>query len=492
MYITLFLKIMKRLNILYLAVLLCFTASGCKKLLDVEPQSAITEQVYFKNEGDFAPYVTGIYTYLRTLNNTIVYGTERSEELIPATNARFTTAWNQILTPTTGALDYASWYQAIGHCNLLLDKIENFPFANGAEKNRIKAETLALRAYFFFHLTRIIGDAPLMLQSVTTSDVPLLPRSKAGDVMKQVFADLDQALTLFADQGFTNGKYRFSYPAVQALKAEAKLWNAKVLGGGAADFNDAITAAAAVEKAGLTLQANFASITTTRLNPEIILSVYFNRDESNGSSNYGLNALPYLAAITGATNLADLPYALTTVNGQGAYQISVQSRALFTVNSADKRIPATYVIEQQGAVQKVAWINKYPGNKYPDDRVSDNDIIIFRLADIYLMEAEAYAGINNTGKAIEYLNKTRQRAGTGDYTGPAGKNDIESEILNERGREFFFENKRWYDLVRFHFGGTINVYNYVPNLKGKTTPLFWPLAAKVIATNPSIVQTQGY
>jgi len=488
---------MKRLNI-YIAILFCFAVSGCKKLLDVEPQSAITEQVYFKSEGDFDPYVTGIYTYLRALNNGIVYGTERSEELIPATNARFTTAWNQILTPTTGALDYANWYQAIGHCNLLLDKIENFPFSNGAEKNRIKAEALALRAYFYFHLTRIIGDAPLMLQPITTSDVPLLPRSKAVDVMKQVFVDLDQATDLFSDQGFANGKYRFSYPAVQALKAEAKLWNAKVLGGGAADFDDAVTAAATVEKAGLSLQANFGTITTVRINPEIILSAYFNRDERstdsrfNGSSNYGLNALPYLAAITGATNLEDLPYALTTVNGQGAYQISIESRALFTVNPADKRIPATYVIEQQGAVQKVAWINKYPGNKYPDDRVSDNDIIIFRLADIYLMEAEAYAGINNMGKAIEYLNKTRQRAGIGDYTGPAGKNDVELEILNERGREFFFENKRWYDLVRFHYGGTINVYNYVPNLKGKTTPLFWPLTAKVIATNPNIVQTQGY
>src|SRR5687767_12014794 len=276
---------MKRLTIFFGALSFLMIA-GCDDLLDVEPQSSITEQVYFQNEGDFNPYVTGIYTFMRnkTINNNILYGTERSEELISAVNARFTTAWNQILTPETGALDYAVWYQAIGHCNLLLNKIENFPFANEADKNRIKAEAYSLRAYFFFHLTRIIGDAPLMLEAVTSEEVPVLPRAKASDVLAQIFADLDQAISLFPEQTFVNGKYRFSYPAAQALKAEAKLWSAKVLGGGEADLNDAITAAAAVEQAGLSLQANFGNITTVRANSEIILSTYYNRDEEDGKS----------------------------------------------------------------------------------------------------------------------------------------------------------------------------------------------------------------
>lgn len=484
---------MKRLTIFFGALSFLMIA-GCDDLLDVKPQSSITEQVYFQSEGDFNPYVIGIYTFMRnsTINNNIIYGTERSEELISAVNARFTTAWNQILTPETGALDYTAWYQAIGHCNLLLNKIEDFTFSNAADKNRIKAEAYSLRAYFFFHLTRIIGDAPLMLEAVTSADVPVLPRSKASEVLTQIFADLDQAISLFPDQTFSNGKYRFSYPAAQALKAEAKLWSAKVLGGGDADFNDAIAAATAVEQAGLSLQAEFSSITTVRANSEIILSSYYNRDEEGGRSNYALNALPYLAAVTGASNLTELPYCLTTVNGQGAYQISPLSRSLLNLNAADKRIAATYIVEQQNGVDKIAWIKKYPGNKYTDDRVSDNDVVIFRLADIYLMQAEAYAGLNNTAKAIEYLDLVRLRAGTGNYTGATDKETVELEILNERGREFFFENKRWYDLVRFHSAGTINVYEYVPNLVGKTTPLYWPLSAKVLATNPLIKQTDGY
>ena len=60
------------------------------------------------------------------------------------------------------------------------------------------------------------------------------------------------------------------------------------------------------------------------------------------------------------------------------------------------------------------------------------------------------------------------------------------------GVNCFFENKRWYDLVRFHYGGTINVYTYVPNLVGKTTPLFWPLNSTVLANNSQLQQTTGY
>jgi hypothetical protein len=287
-------------------------------------------------------------------------------------------------------------------------------------------------------------------------------------------------------------KYRFAYGSAQALKAEAKLWSAKVLGGGAADFNDAITAITEVEASGGTLNADFKNVSGLRAtaNPEIILSAYFSRDETGG--NYGLNALPFLAIIGGAINLDSIPYAQTSTTGQGAYQISTQSRALFAANPKDKRIPFTWILERQSTGPKVAWITKYSGTKYSDDRISDNELIIFRLADVFLMKAEAYAALNNVTDAVTYLNKVRVRAGNGDYKGTMTKAAVEREILDERGRELFFENKRWYDLVRFHKGSTLDIYTYVPNLIGKKTPLFWPLNTTVLGANSSLKQTEGY
>jgi hypothetical protein len=165
---------------------------------------------------------------------------------------------------------------------------------------------------------------------------------------------------------------------------------------------------------------------------------------------------------------------------------------LFAANPRDRRIPFTWVQERQPSGPRIAWITKYPGTRYSDDRVPDNEIILFRLADVFLMKAEAFAAINNTTEAVGYLNRVRNRAGIGNYTGETTKALLEREILDERGRELYFENKRWYDLVRFHRGGTLDIYTYIPNLIGKRTPLFWPLNTTVLGANSSIKQTEGY
>ena len=109
-----------------------------------------------------------------------------------------------------------------------------------------------------------------------------------------------------------------------------------------------------------------------------------------------------------------------------------------------------------------------------------------------LMRAEANAALNNISDAVTDLNLVRVRAGIGVYAGPVDKATLEREIVDERGRELFHENKRWWDLVRAHHAGVIDIYSVVPNLVGKTTPLYWPVASRVRSLNPNIAQTSGY
>lgn len=480
----------------YILLLSLFTA--CDKILDVEPQSQITDQVFFHNEGDFEPNLVGIYSVMRSIANNVTYGTERGEELVSATNSRFTVAWSQTLSPANGAVNYAEWYKGIGHCNLLLDKIKAFDFASSPDlKRKIVGETLALRAYFYFHLLRVFGSVPIVLEAITDEHVTPHKRNSGEEVMTQILADLDEAIAQFT--GMSNfskttypSKYRFAYGSAMAMKADALLWKARVQAGGESALQAAVSAITEVEATGLSLNADFSRVTGNRAsaNTEVLLAAYFSKDETPGG-NYGKNALPFKDVLEGATNKEQIPYVKNSTNGQGAYQISPLSKSLFKYSN-DKRIPYTWIADMYPSGPKISWITKYPGTVYVDDRYADNDIILYRLADLYLLKAEAYALLADYANSKKYLDLVRQRAGIEGYAGEMSTAAMEKEILDERGRELFFENKRWFDLVRFHIGGTIDVYKYVPNLKGKTTPLFWPVNTTVLANNPNMTQTDGY
>ena len=79
----------------------------------------------------------------------------------------------------------------------------------------------------------------------------------------------------------------------------------------------------------------------------------------------------------------------------------------------------------------------------PTDRMHFKNIMVYRLAETYLIGAEAHFENGNTSKALEYLNAIRQRAGIGRLSSIS----IES-ILEERARELAFEGQRWYSLKR--------------------------------------------
>ena len=106
----------------------------------------------------------------------------------------------------------------------------------------------------------------------------------------------------------------------------------------------------------------------------------------------------------------------------------------------------------------------------------DNDIVVYRLGENQIVESGllCYLGGDNVQKAIDAMFATRNRAGIGAYTG-YGQKVVQKEILDERGRELCFELKRWPDLMRAHHAGTIDIYSYIPNLVGKSTPLYFPI-----------------
>lgn len=138
--------------------------------------------------------------------------------------------------------------------------------------------------------------------------------------------------------------------------------------------------------------------------------------------------------------------------------------------------------------------NKFRGTPYEKDRYYDNDIVVYRLADVHLLKAEllCYLDGGNVAQAVGLMNKTRNRAGIGDYTGPTDLPSVQRAILDERFLELCFELKRCTDLMRAHAAGTINIYNEVPNLNGKSTPLYFPITPTMRDYNENLTQTEGY
>jgi starch-binding outer membrane protein, SusD/RagB family len=466
-------------------ILFSLTIISCEDILEVKPKSSITEQIFWTEEGDFYPYMTGIYARYRSHIDYMGFGEDRSEMWTVGYNARYTPYYQHNITPGN-TQQWISYYGTIGHVNLLLEKIEPFTFSNSEAKSRIMAEAYAMRAAMYFFLSRIWGDVPLVLNSVKDENEPLYPRSPVSEIFNQINSDIEKAINLFPENNYRN-KYRWSKPAVYALLADVKMWSATVLGGGTNDFNAAIAAISEVEKSGVQLLENYGDIFDNSKNDEIIISFYLDRSEYS-SGQYTLALLRYDTS-GGADNVEELPISLTGQQGYAISSIGIDIIEAYAPD--DKRIPRTRIPEiYDGEISKY-WPNKFRGTQYSDTRIADSDIILYRYSDMLLLKAEAYAALNQPENALLYLNKVRGRAKIPEYT-DTNKASLQKEILDERGRELFHEIKRWYDLRRAHAMGIIDVYNYVPNLKGKTTPLYWAVHVNMLARNEKLVQTEGY
>lgn len=470
----------------------CFSLASCHGDLDVAQKSEVSAQSMWQNEGDATSAMYGLYNKFRSTfaANYIAWGEYRTglwADGLAGQTTRDQVYQNQ-LTPDHSQANWADIYTTINAANLILKYTPDISFSDENTKKKVLANAYFVRAFCYYWVGRIWGDAPLLLEGFESDKQEgLFPTRAAADaVFKQIGDDIDAALAIMpASVGDRN---LASLGGLNILKADYSLWMYKVRNGGESSLENASTAVNAVlNNSNYSLEDNFASVFENEEGPEIIFAWSFIQDEYTGG---------YPADYLVPSQYISPEYIENPVK-TGSHQqwcfYTTAYKALLSENEDDQRTIVsfdTYYDDlKNGTFQ---WINKFAGSWVNETRIFDSDVIVYRYADAVLFDAEIKNAKNDRPGAVAALNRIAKRAYGADdfYSSSLSKEAIDDAILTERLKEFPAEGKLWWDYIRF--GVAFEKNSYLNGRENELNVLLWPVSATSINRNPSLVQTPGY
>ncbi|MCO6460345.1 MAG: RagB/SusD family nutrient uptake outer membrane protein [Saprospiraceae bacterium] len=428
--------------------------SSCD-VLDVEPTASIPASEVYKTKADVDRGILGAYNSLQALSyygrTYITFSDLASDNLIHplnATSTEYAEIDNNHILPENASVDgmWSAIYDGLNVANNVIAKIPQMNFLSQEEKDKALGELYFLRALNHFNLLIYFGGVPLKLKpTIGLSEVNAVRNS-----VDEMYASIIQDLT-FASDHLTNNssqKTRASRGAANALLARVYLYKK--------DYNNAVVyASKVINEGGYTLLDNYADVFSTDESKESIFEVDFTPLDRNRVAEYNFPL---------------------TKNGRGEVAPDPDFVASYDVN--DSRLDATFAYS--GTTPYVI--------KYDDLSTGGDNIIVLRLAEMYLIRAEALAQLNsNANDILSDLNKIRKRAGLEDIT-TNNISELLSAIEKERRFELAFEGQRWFDLVR-----TGRALDILPNVK-ESYQLLFPIPQSEILTNtnPGMNQNPGY
>jgi len=385
---------------------------------------------------------------------------------------------------------WTSCYAGIEKANWVIEKV---PATNMDTVRRavIIGEAYYLRAFYHWMLTKNFGDVVVKTKASSDLVKAVAGKSTRADVYKQIFSDLDLAVAALPSYSTGIQKGRPSKEVALALYAKAALYSENwpmaldkaglVLGSGKYSLMTDVRDVYNVSKEDAARQENMWAYECESANP--------------GQSNQ-------LLSLYGPKNSDGPAYGNSSFGSIFAYQAFFDS-----FNPADKRrlLLDTNYINKSG--QTVAQKDVTPitpkgvlVKKYQDAAsIGGNGAInvqIFRLADIYLIAAEAEARVNGASStAYGYIKPVRVRAGLPDLTPGLSPDQFVDSVLRERSWELFGEGDRWYDLTRTNTFLTV-IPAAVNDVYPVRTPLakhkYFPIPQDEINANPSLQQNPDW
>lgn len=450
-------NIFLKVKLLAAGALLTAAFASCNNFFELKPQNELVLEEFWTTEQDVLSVVGSCYRSMQEsgfMERLLIWGEYRSDNVILGNGdgGDLSNIAALDLLPSNGYAYWGDFYRVINLCNT----IEHFaPQAKAKDPNFSEsqlrgyiAEAKGVRAFCYFTLVRAFRDVPFVTEPVIDDTQTMqVAQSSTETILSYLIDDLksveNTAFTTFPNKAYTKG--RITQNAIRALIADMCLWLNRY--GECVEYCDRI----------LNDSQNVLSLETS--------SQWFRRVFIDGNSSESIFELQFNRSASTVAN-----YMLTRFYGTdgssnpvvNSYDFS--STTLFAPSDTrqyDALYPSTAgvcpVKKYVSFRPETSIANKVNASSYTDLRAASRDCnwILYRLSDIFLMKAEALVEMNGSlDEAYRLVSKTFDRAnpdlqpGMADPAAPASQEAMRKLVFDERQREFLFEGKRYFDLIR--------------------------------------------
>lgn len=498
-----------------------FSMMSCTDILDQEPVSITTPDNFWVSQPNAESAVAGCYGLLKntlTDNSAFLYWGEFTG--MTFMNSR---SWisdyiegsgNYVLAYRDNTRDWKGFYRAANWALAIEKHVDDMPdtkFKSLAEKNRIIGEAAFIRSLSYFYMARIWGDVPIVKDVIESSDqlvkegyIVTLPREDEKKVLEYALEAVNKSIGLLQYSSPADPRWAIqaNKGSAEALKAHIALWYASRDNDNPKMITEAIVAATAVinnSNASLidyTTNIVYDPITGTASNIdfdkmcigqsktglfEINISSNVNesfRVSSNDDTHTGLTLnYPVFKTVSGSAPFIDPDYYGSEMMDSNSDRDNDVRKDLFfsEYNRTDESYMKKYSQRTKDATATDAYAN-----------FSESNILIFRLADIHLLRAEANMKLNKPLDAVSDINIIRSKANVPDYSGGMDRVSLTKAIFDERAIELVGEGQSGFDRIRMNYFSGVNWSSPARNVK---EGYFWPVAPTIISINPAITQT---
>lgn len=500
---------MKKFSFFIIAAGLIWSQSACKKdWLDPAPENQLTDtDSIFSDNSNATKFVNACYTNLLTWNQTSfafigltsITSDDADKGSSPGDNGSDKDQMDALTyTPTASSVSgvWSGNYQGVSNCNQALANIPKFTTLDASTAGRLSGEAKFLRAFYYFNLVRSFGKIPLVDTVIDADNADALEKANTQVETTEVYAliesDLNYAISVLPtrDEQSASDVGRATKGAAMGLLAKVSLYEKKYQQ--AYDLTQQIIQGTAGSYA---LVPDYSTI--WREVGENSAESLFEIQGKMGSPKAGVQQYSAVQGMRGAT-FAGVTKAATgwgfntpSEDLDNAYETGDVRRKATIIHIGDTLFDGVILVNAENQRYNYkAYVSQTQENYDGDADLTNKNVRILRMGEIYLINAEAANELGNTSTAQTSLNAVRHRAGLGD-TPAADQSALRTAIWNERRVELAMEHDRFYDLVRQGNAGTVLRAHGKSFVDGKNEVFPIP-QTEIDASGGKLVQNDGY